>query len=204
MAKGKPISYSEAELSFISANREMPRRELTAAFNERFGRSVMQNNISALCKRKGWMTGRTGFFAKGMVPWNASVAGTGRLKANSGSFKKGHCPKNIRPVGAERTVKGVVWVKVAEPNVWRMKSYLVWEAAGRKLDKGFLLLHVDGDFTNNTLENLMPVRRADLAKLNKRRFATAPEAVRLSMVAVSRLDTETKRREGGLSVKKGV
>lgn len=50
----------------------------------------------------------------------------------------------------------------------------------------------------------MPVRRADLAKLNKRRFAAAPEAVRLSMVAVSRLDTETKRREGGLTVKKGM
>lgn len=65
MAKGKPISYSEAELSFISANREMPRRELTAAFNERFGRSVMQSNISALCKRKEWMTGRTGFLQRG-------------------------------------------------------------------------------------------------------------------------------------------
>lgn len=85
-----------------------------------------------------------------------------------------------------------------------MKSYLVWEAAGRKLDKGFLLLHVDGDFTNNAIENLIPVRRADLAKLNKRRFAAAPEAVRLSMAAVSRLDTETKRREGGLTVKKGM
>ena len=77
---------------------------------------------------------------------------------------------------------------------------MVWEAAGRKLDESFLLLHVDGDFTNNAIENLIPVRRADLAKWNKRRFAAAPEAVRLSMVAVSRLDTETKRREGRLKI----
>ena len=67
MAKGVDIPYSAAEREFLSANRAMPRRELTAAFNGRFGRSVSVNNISAMCKRNGWTTGRSGRFA-GVLP----------------------------------------------------------------------------------------------------------------------------------------
>lgn len=79
--------------------------------------------------------------------------------------------------------------------MWRNQSELVWEAAGRTLEKDFLLIHLDGDFTNNALENLYPVRRADLLKLNRKGFSAAPQEVRISMVAAARLDTEARRRQ---------
>lgn len=193
MAKGSVIPYNEQERAFLSANRAMPRKDLAAAFNMRFGRSVSAVNIAAVCKRNGWTTGRSGRFEKGIVPANKGTKGL--MKANAGSFRRGLVPHNAVPVGTEAVAKGWVKVKVAEPDVWRNKSELVWEAAGRKLEKGFLLIHLDGDFANNALENLYPVRRADLLKLNCKGFAAAPQEVRMSMVAAARLDTETRRRQ---------
>ena len=193
MAKGSVIPYSAQERAFLSAGHAMPRKDLAAAFNARFGRSVSVANIAAVCKRNGWTTGRSGRFEKGIVPANKGTKGL--MKANAGSFRRGLVPHNAVPVGTEAVAKGWVKVKVAEPDVWRNKSELVWEAAGRKLEKGFLLIHLDGDFANNALENLYPVRRADLLKLNRRGFSAAPQAVRMSMVAAARLDTETRRRQ---------
>lgn len=193
MAKGTDIPYSAEEREFLSANRTMPRRDLTAAFNGRFGRSVSVNNISAICKRNGWATGRSGRFEKGGIPFNKGTKGL--MKSNKTSFRNGQMPHNTVAVGTAVVTKGWVKVKVAEPDVWRNQSELVWEAAGRTLEKDFLLIHLDGDFTNNALENLYPVRRADLLKLNRKGFAAAPHEVRMSMVAAARLDTETRRRQ---------
>lgn len=193
MAKGVDIPYSAAEREFLSANRAMPRRELTAAFNGHFGRSVSVNNISAMCKRNGWTTGRSGRFERGGVPFNKGTKGL--MKSNKTSFRNGQMPHNTVAVGTAVVTKGWVKVKVAEPDVWRNQSELVWEAAGRTLEKDFLLIHLDGDFTNNALENLYPVRRADLLKLNRKGFSAAPQEVRMSMVAAARLDTETRRRQ---------
>lgn len=193
MAKGSVIPYSIEEKAFLSDRRTMPRRALAEAFNKRFGRSVSTANIAAVCKRNGWMTGRSGCFEKGIVPANKGTKGL--MKRNKTSFRRGMMPHNTVPVGTEVATKGWVKVKVAEPDVWRNKSELVWQAAGKTLDKGFLLIHIDGDFTNNNLDNLFPIRRADLLQLNRKGFSTAPQEVRMSMIAAARLNTETKRRQ---------
>ena len=146
MAKGVDIPLQRGRAAFLSAKRAMPRKDLAAAFNARFGRSVSAANIAAVCKRNGWTTGRSGRFEKGIVPANKGTKGL--MKANAGSFRRGLVPHNAVPVGTEAVAKGWVKVKVAEPDVWRNKSELVWEAAGRKLEKGFLLIHLDGDFAN--------------------------------------------------------
>ena len=79
--KGQPITYSEAELAWIRANAQRPRRAAHAEFQTRFGRpDVSLSNFKALCKRKGWMTGRTGQFEKESGSstshtWAASTSG---------------------------------------------------------------------------------------------------------------------------------
>ncbi|HEV7414907.1 MAG TPA: hypothetical protein VGN98_02020 [Tianweitania sediminis] len=69
---GKPIRYAQEELAWIKANCSRPRAEAHAEFVSIFGRDdVVFANYVSLCKRNGWLTGRTGRFDKGNVPWSA-------------------------------------------------------------------------------------------------------------------------------------
>lgn len=48
-------------------------------------------------------------------------------KTKATRFKKGHVPKNHKPVGYERITRdGYIEVKTAEPNVFELKHRLVW------------------------------------------------------------------------------
>ena len=197
MAKPRRIEYSEAEKEFLKSNCRMSREELTTAFNERFGRNLSKANISAMCKRNKWLTGRTGKFEKGCIPWCSGLKGKGVMKANSGTFQKGNRPANSVPVGTRVITKGWVKVKVAEPNIWRNESRIVWEKHhGTPVPKDKLLIHLDGDLTNNRIENLMLISRKELGKLNKRRFKEAPQEVRPSMIALAKLETAVQERSG--------
>ncbi len=190
----KKIIYSEEEKTFLKANSTLPRKELTAAFNSRFGRDLSVQNIASMCKRNQWFTGRDGRFEKGSRPHNTGTKGF--MKANSGSFKKGNRPRNSVPVGTEVVTRGWVKVKVAEPNVWRNKAHIVWEQYhGSPPPRGKFLLHLDCDFTNNAIENLVLVSRADLGKLNKRKFRDTPLELRQSLVLVAKIGTAINHRK---------
>lgn len=57
--KGAHIAYTADELLFVAARRDLPRKELHAAFRARFGRlNVEVRHLRALCTRNGWTTGR--------------------------------------------------------------------------------------------------------------------------------------------------
>lgn len=83
---------------------------------------------------------------------------------------RGMANYNHRPVGAEQVKKGYVRVKVAEPNVWRMKNHVVWERAhpGETVDnKRETVIFVDGDNRNFAPENLCKITRRVLQWLNQ-------------------------------------
>lgn len=193
----KNIHYNEEEKAFLKANCTMNRRELTGLFNEKFDRKVNVENIKRMCLRHGWKTGRTGCFKKGNVPWSSGLKGLGILKPNSGNFKKGQKPHNSAPIGTVAITKGWVKVKVAEPNVWRNQSHLIWEKHhGKPPAKGEYLIHLDCDFTNNAIENLVMVSRADLARLNKKEFRKHPIEVRPAVVALSKIENKLAKLKG--------
>ena len=60
------------------------------------------------------------------------------------------------PIGAEQvTHGGYITVKTAEPNTWRWKHYLVWEAANGPIPEGHCLCFADGNPQNCALDNLV-------------------------------------------------
>ncbi len=186
MTKGVPIQYSAAELEFVQAHHTLPRAELTKRFNAKFKREISPENISALCKRKGWATGRNGYFLKGQPCWNKGTKGL--LRSNRTSFKKGNRPHTAVPVGTEVITRDWVKVKIAEPNVWKNKANIVWEQHhGIPVPKGEILLHIDGDFRNNHIDNLAAISRGELAVLNKQKFKQQPLAIRRSLVSLVKL-----------------
>lgn len=85
-------------------------------------------------------------------------------------------------VGAERVSRGDVHIKVAQPNVWRIKSHVEWEKAhpGEVVDKSEMVLFLDSDKTNFRADNLLKVSKKLRYIINQmRRKDDSPDAVRL-------------------------
>ena len=112
-------------------------------------------------KREGVTTGQ---FKRKHRPWNKGKKG---LRMSPGTeFKKGLVPKNKREAGTvtvrtrKRDGRQRAWVKVAEPNVWRLRATVVWERRYGPISDGLVVHHLDGDTLNDSLGNLAVVSRA--------------------------------------------
>lgn len=107
---------------------------------------------------------RAGCFDVGSVAWNKGKKGTHFSPATE--FKKGCAAPNKLPVGTvtfrhrKREKSARAWIKVAEPNIWRVRAVVVWEAAHGPLPKGFVIHHKDEDPLNDDLANLVALSRA--------------------------------------------
>lgn len=143
-------------------------KEITGLFNRRFNLDVTAEKIKSLLSRKKIHTGTKGcLYKKGSVPWNKGVYGY--MGANKTSFKKGHKPKNWKPVGSERIdTEGYTLIKIAEPRKWALKHRIIWEEHyKKKVPRDCVIIFADGDKSNFNIENLICVSRKELRVLNK-------------------------------------
>lgn len=189
--KGQQIKYSQEELKFIKARRTLVRKELHEAFCGKFKRTdISLINLNALCKRKGWLTGRTGCFKKGNIPHpDAHPKGS-----NKTSFKSGRLPHNWKPVGSERISKdGYVEVKTKEPRTWRLKHRVVWEGERGGVKKGYIIILLDGDKTNCDVNNLYEISRAVNSQLNKYGYGSLTGELRVSAAIMKKLELKYKQ-----------
>lgn len=182
--KGRQIHYSADELDYIQSVSQWARDEAHAAFCQKFRRDdVSLQNFNALCKRKGWLTGRTGCFAKGQAPHNKGIpcepGKSGRHpNARRTQFKKGQEPHNTNYLGHERVSKdGYVEISVAERNPhtgferrYVLKHKWLWEKANGPVRDGYVLKCLSDDKTNTDPSNWEAVPRAILPILNGGRF----------------------------------
>jgi len=101
-------------------------------------------------------------------------------------FSAGQDAHNHLPVGTVRvrreTHTGLdrAWVKTAEPNVWRKRAVVVWEAAHGPVPRGSVVHHRDRDSLNDDLPNLQAMTRREHAdehrnELLAARAGSAPE-----------------------------
>ena len=140
------------------------------AFNERYPETpITINQVTAFIKNNHVYTGFTGRFEKGRTSHNKGVkVSPDQYEAlRPTMFKKGQRPHNFKPVGSTRVnVDGYVEVKVADPNMWRQRSRLVYEKANGKIPRNHCVLHKNGVKTDDRLENLIVVSHAELAAIN--------------------------------------
>lgn len=207
--KGRAIHYSEAELAWIEARAHLPRRVLYACFAYQFDRDdVSQDNLTSLCKRKGWLTGRTGQFQKGQVAHNKGKPMPAHPNSLRTQFKKGErrgvATRLYKPIGSERLSKeGYVERKVNDDlplqRRWRGVHLIRWEAEHGPLPKGHCLKCLDGDKTNTAPANWLLIPRALLPRLNGRwcpvAFDDAPPEMKRTLLATAQL--EHAAREAG-------
>ena len=167
MAKGIAIKYSQEQLDFIQSNCSMERKSLAEKVNTIFGTIYSTDQISSLCKRKKWNTGRTGCFQKGSIPPNKGTKGL--TSANKTSFKKGQVTWNKKPIGYERTCSkdGYILIKTGEPNIFNLKHRVVWEKANGLIAEGHVVAFKNQDRTDCRLENLILMSRSEMTRYSQ-------------------------------------
>lgn len=211
MTRGRPITYSDAELFWIRDHRHLARRELHARFVEIWQRDdVSQANLTALCKRMGWLTGRTGRFEKGQPSHNKGRKGFAPAGSEKGWFAKGQrrgaAERNWKPIGTERLSRdGYLERKIRDDGPprarWRGVHLIRWEEVHGPVPEGHCLKCLDGDRLNTDPENWIAVPRAILPRLTGRWHAipydTAPPELKPILLAAAKLDHAAREARNG-------
>lgn len=187
-------------LAFLRENYPlMSRKELTKALNEEFQLERTEMQIHSAVKNYKITSGRTGHFPKGQTSWNGLQKGTGRVKPNAGSFKKGQVPANIKPLYHERVnVDGYLLIKIPEKNPYtgaethyEFKHIYLWKQAHGEIPKGMAVAFVDSDRTNCCLENLMLISQKELSRLNKHGYSKMPPELKPVVKTLVELEVKT-------------
>lgn len=209
--KGRWISYSDEELCWIKACSDQPRPETHALFVQIYNRpDVSLSNFNSLCKRNGWLTGRTGQFTKGQTSHNAGKKGLRFPGSEKGWFRKGErrgvATKLYQPIGTERVSKDGYRERKINDDMplqrrWRGVHLVEWEAKNGPLPKGHALKCLDGDKLNTDPSNWEAVPRALLPRLNGRfgrAYDEAPAELKPTIMATAKLEHRLREMRKGV------
>lgn len=212
MKNRRSIDWLPEELAWIETHKEWPLAQRWSGFCFRFGRKdVSKQALHALCKRKGWKTGRDGKFQKGKAGGPLSPEHQAAFLAAGAKtrFKEGQRPHTARPVGYERLdEEGYVMICVDEPNPWtghrthmKHKHRWLWEKANGPVPEGHRLKCLDGDKTNCDPSNWEAIPKALCPRLNGRfgrGYDQAPAELKPTILLAAKLEHKARElRRGG-------
>lgn len=97
---------------------------------------------------------------------------------------------------AERLDKdGYTWIKIPEwdphfyrPYRWVPKHKWLWRQAGREIPPKHVLLFLDGDPANLSLDNLACIHRRLLSRLNHAGYKNVPRELKPTILAACQLE----------------
>lgn len=154
--------------------------ELADAVNEKYGEGTITVSLMrAYKKNHDISSGLNTRFKKGCVSFNKGMKQTDFMsreaieRTKATRFQKGHIPHNGgTPVGTVRLRKDsggrhYYWVKVEQPNKWRMKHVVDWENTHGKVPEGYMVVFANGDSTDCRMDNLLLSTRAQNAVRNR-------------------------------------
>lgn len=160
-------------------------REMIEKLRNKFGAEYTFNQIKGFYGRNHLDSGLTGYkFTKETCPHPPK----GTHFYPPSEFKKGHRPVNWKPVGSERTnTDGSRMIKVAEPNVWRLKARVVWEEANGPIPPNHVIVHLDGNAENCELGNLEILSRSALVRANQKHLLHSDPDLTATGIALAKL-----------------
>lgn len=202
----KMHKYTPEQHQFIVDHTEgITAPELAKMFNERFGTDIKGSAINSYRCRYGLKCGVDCTFRKGSVPankgltWDEYMSKEGQEKSKKTCFKKGSIPPNFKPQWSTRITKdGYVEIKTEEHmKKWVLRSRYVWEQHHGKIPKGMVVFHLNGDSTDDRIENLILMSKSEMARLNQDGLVTTDAEINQCAVNIAKLKGKiTSRRKG--------
>lgn len=169
--------------------------DLARLMNKKFGLSLSKRQVMNYKGAFGLSSGLTGHFEKGMKPWNKGMKGL-NTSGGKGWFKKGDKRHNQLPIGTEVIVdEGYKETKIAEPNVWKRNHIMLWEKENGDIPQDYVVIFLDKDKTNITIENLAMLHRRELAMMNRYKLFSEDAEITLSGIALVRLKDKLNEAE---------
>ena len=173
--------YTEEVIQFmIDHYKGLDNIELAALLNEKFNLNLnkasvsnaktrlkkqginLRNGINRGCFKKGQES-----FNKGKK-WDEFMSKEGQANSRTTCFKKGNIPINHREVGSERiNVDGYLEIKVAEPNIWKLKHRVIYEEAYGPIPEGHMIIFADSNKLNLNLDNLILITLSENLSMNR-------------------------------------
>jgi hypothetical protein len=95
---------------------------------------------------KGIHLSPTSEFKKGIEPWNKNLKGIHLYKI--GTIQKRKMNGGFRN-----------WIKIKHPDTWMLYARYLWLKSGRKLIKGMVIHHKNGNQLDDRIENLDQISR---------------------------------------------
>lgn len=189
--------------------------EMERRFGVRPTPASLKNRLHTLGLRTGHNGGR---FRSGHVPWSKGrtwedfMTPESAERARQTQFRPGQLPHNARPVGVERTgADGRVYVHVRQRreeranDQWEPRARIAWERAnGRALGPDEVVVHADGDPSNDEPSNLVAMTRAQHVVVETQGVPYADAATARTAAAIADLTSALRRarlraRGGGAS-----
>lgn len=200
--ENKRHSWTKEEIDFVKeVYPYYSNAEICKMVFERFGwmpndRKI--SNIKSLHKLPNKVISNSGHFEKGHTPWNKGepMSEETKKKLERTWFKKGEKPIISRPIGFIRNdVNGYTYIKVADPDVWKLYHRLLWEEAhGEQIKENEVIMFADGNKNNFDIDNLVKVSKANMAYLNKNKLIFEDKDLTKAGVAVSKLHEKIYER----------
>lgn len=162
--------YSEEKVKFLKENvKGITLKELTDRFNKEFKCDLSKEVISRMKRKLNLTSGIDTRFKKGQDSWKKGkrMPPEQYERCKKTMFQKGNL-SNARPIGDERIdADGYTYVKIEQPNKWKLKHRVLWEDKYGTIPKGYNLIFADGNKQNLDLDNLILVSDSELFILNK-------------------------------------
>lgn len=99
-------------------------------------------------------------------------------------FKSGQPSWNKKPVGHERVDKdGYLWVKVAEPSVFKQKHRVIWEQHNGTIPKGYNVQFRNGNPLDCNINNLYLISRTEQMRDENSMYVRYPKNLQLAIQA---------------------
>ena len=197
--KGESKVFPKEFTDFIIANNYgRTTTEITKLVNAEFKTDYKIKQIKAFRKNHKLVSGITGKFQKGNVPWTKGKKGLHFPGTEKTWFKKGQLPLNHKEIGTEVIDKnGYHKIKIAEPNKWKFKHIMEWEKHNGKIPAGCIIVFKDNNKDNVDISNLMMVTRAEHAIMNNKglRFDNAELTEKGLLIAKLKHKTSELSRE---------
>lgn len=192
------MKYEQEHIDFIKAHQGASAREMAELFTKHFNIPVSINQMKGLMYRNNISSGKTGRFEKGNTPYNKGKKMSKELyeKCKPTMFEKGNIPKNSREIGSERITKdGYTEIKIADPDVWKLKHRLIYEKYYGEIPAGYSVIFGDGDKQNCNIDNLILVSRSELLLMNRNKLIKNDSVLTKVGVNIAKLlDTMNKKK----------